>query len=375
VLQKVLIEGGGGGTGHLNLRPNISNITVQNSVLRNTVQGSGDNHCVKLVGLSTNVRFLDNEIYDCAGDGIQVGNATSGNIDVNEGVLIQGNDIYITPAMYTNGSGVKTPTGAYACAENAIDVKGTTAAADPVPEGKWMKILGNRMWGFRKPDTTCGGTPNSYTQSVVFHNADADNILFKDNVVFGAGGGLGIPQKNDGGATWLDHISVVNNLFYDIPSFAFTTGSNGVGLFFKQAHKVEAYFNTIIKVGRQSVFRKLNDSLLNDFRCNLFIDARDDSGSDNSLSSHNAYYATGRMNGDTSAASLVRPTAAEASMEDYSFVRKRLTAPETFTVPGAKTAAASPHAQLCAGVAVGSVADVGVDNALWAASAAGAVLP
>jgi hypothetical protein len=92
-LQNVLFEQGGGGVGQLNLRPGISNITLQNSVLRNSLQGPSDRHCIKLVGRSTNVRILDNEIYNCAGDAIQVRNGTTaGEIDVNEGVLIQGNE-------------------------------------------------------------------------------------------------------------------------------------------------------------------------------------------------------------------------------------------------------------------------------------------
>jgi hypothetical protein len=370
-LQNVLVEGGGSGTGQLNLRPGNSNITINNSVFRDTMQGGGDRHCIKLVGLSTNIQFLDNEIYNCAGDGIQIGNGnSSGDIDMNEGVLIQGNDFYIPNSLYSDCNGNKTVDGACACAENAIDVKGTTRAEDPVPESKWLKILGNRIWGFQKPDSACGGSPNSHTQSVVFHWGGSDNILFKDNIVFDAGGGLGMPQKAVCCGV-MDHISVINNIFYNIYAKT-TSGGGGVALFGKEAVTTEYYFNTIIQPG-QFYIQTSAKSGNNEFRCNLVIDGKTDSGSDNTTASHNAYYNTKTPAEDKSTSSMMDTNAAPANMRSYCFSRRRLTEPqETYCIPNAEITTSSPHANLCEGVSVGTVKGIGVNDALWNAPQAGA---
>jgi hypothetical protein len=377
--QNILMEGAGGGVGQLNLRPGISNITLQNSVLRDTTQGSSDRHCIKLVGRSTNVRIVDNEIYNCAGDAIQVGNGTSsGESDVNEGVVIQGNDLYITTALWSNCNGVKTITGPCACAENAIDIKGTTRAADPVPESKWAKIRGNRMWGFQKPDSTCGGTPSSHTQTVVFHYSGADNILFEDNIVFDAGGGIGLPDKTQGAVPPDDvseHITIRNNLVYNIwAKSGATTGGGGIELFGKEAFRVEYYFNSLIKAGQFYLLRSANSGA-NDFRCNLVIDGKTSSGSDQMTVSHDAYYNSAKLSQDAAPPSIVTTSAAAANMIDQCFTIKRQTAPKTKCLAGAMSTASSPHANLCSGVAVGSVPNIGVDNAILSRSTAGAALP
>jgi hypothetical protein len=173
----------------------------------------------------------------------------------------------------------------------------------------------------------------------------------------------------------LEHIAIRNNLIYNIwAKPGATTGGGGTKLFGKEATRTEYYFNTLIKAGKNYALTSAA-SVANDFRCNLVIDGKDDSGTDDATASHNAYYNSNRLNRDTSPSSIVNTSAAAANMVNHCFQIKRRTAPTTKCLVGAKSTASSPHANLCSGLAVGSIPNVGVDNAVLNRPAAGAVLP
>ena len=143
VLKRSLIEGGGGGAGQINLGTGNGTV-LQDNVLRNTNRKpDSDFHCIKAPQFTRDVRIIGNEIYNCGGDGLQIYRSA--------GMIIADNDFYITPEIYSDCNGNLDQSGECACAENAIDIKGTIDKSDPEP-GDWVRIVNNRFWGFRKTD-------------------------------------------------------------------------------------------------------------------------------------------------------------------------------------------------------------------------------
>jgi len=157
-----------------NLRISHSNYnTIQNSIVRNLL---GSDFVGIWIGGQRSVaignRVVNNEIYDC-NDGVQlVYRYDWGDYGDLSGTVIENNDIYLTQKAYSDHEG-------YACAENAIDIKigGKTNTPDDV-----VKILKNRIWGYRVSDTSCGPS-GSHGAGITIHN-EARNILIKDNVFF-----------------------------------------------------------------------------------------------------------------------------------------------------------------------------------------------
>jgi hypothetical protein len=117
--------------------------TIQRCVIRETLNGAaeigrGDQQGIYVGNVDAEIRgirILDNEIYD-NGDGIQVKHYKH-DPDRTVEVRIEGNDIYLTPALYLDG-------GATTWAENAIDLK----AGSSRPRS--TRIDNNRLWGFRR---------------------------------------------------------------------------------------------------------------------------------------------------------------------------------------------------------------------------------
>ncbi|MEQ9303974.1 MAG: hypothetical protein RJQ14_08665, partial [Marinoscillum sp.] len=118
VLNRCLMEMGGGGAGQISVGSNGKGLpsnygVVQHCVVRNTQISSGDdNHAIK-VSLGHYNRIVHNEIYNFAGDGIQFGDGPT----EFKGSVVYDNDIYIDPSTYEPGSVSKVPH------ENGIDIK------------------------------------------------------------------------------------------------------------------------------------------------------------------------------------------------------------------------------------------------------------
>lgn len=165
-----------------------SHQTVQRCVIRNFIRALGDDSIgvqVFPIGANAihNTLILDNEIYNVA-DGVQVSQNASDDFVETSGI-IEGNDLYITSAMYgTTVAGVFTPnpSGNHANAENAIDMK---SGSYVVP---WT-IRNNRMWGFRPNGVTSTG------DAMVFHIA-ARNTDVSDNIIGDAPRGLQVSNWN-----------------------------------------------------------------------------------------------------------------------------------------------------------------------------------
>jgi len=141
-----------------------------------------------------NTKIIDNEIKNC-NDGLHLARNPLGSKHDRqegnyEGTIIDGNDMYITSDIYTDGKGNYTPDGNYAYAENAIDIKiGSDNPSNP------MIITNNHFWGYRKSDHT-----DSYLSddgaAAIFHFGVA-NVKFNDNIIFDSGGGFGAGDKRD----------------------------------------------------------------------------------------------------------------------------------------------------------------------------------
>jgi hypothetical protein len=341
VLNRVLIEGGGNGGGQLQFGSSSYN-TLQNSVLRRTARSPGnDCHCVVLGG-STGISIVANEIYDCAGDSVQI------HPEGGEGSLIADNDLYITPALYSDCDGNLDPSGACACAEGALDIKGVLFdVATSAPEAKWVEILDNRMWGFRQTDVACGGS-GSPGEAVVIHTTDAsDFVLMRGNMVFDAGQGLVLSAETD-------RISVIGNVFYKQLS--------GRAITCYEGDNHELYFNTFID---SAIYATIGSSAARtDFQCNVVITGSEPGGAlaADAVADYNAYYdAVAIEDGEHD---LGFATAAEARNEDLCFTIKRWTDPSEYCVPNGHTTSESPHLGLCSS-GIGARTDIGVDDRIW----------
>ena len=265
--------------------------------------------------------------------------------------MVADNDFYLTPSMYTDCGGIADPNGACACAENAIDVKGTLGVAEPSAED-FVRFTGNRFWGFRPTDKTCGGT-GSGGDAIVLH-LEANHVLIEDNVFFDSHVGINTPNT-------LPHsLSIINNLFAGIPGAAIA-GLN------KSEH-VEVYYNTILD-SRMSI---AGGGESHEVLCNLFIDAPRRWSS--AVADHNAYYNSARI-ANPGISDLRLWTASQALNADYVTEIRRITGPEEIRIANALTTLDSPHAALCATVPVGETLGLGVDDTVYGRPTAGFVPP
>ncbi len=155
-----------------------------------------------------NTKVLDCEIRNM-NDGLQTTIHTiSGQQTVNcEGTIIDGNHIFITDALYTDGNGNFTPSGTYAFAENAIDLKaGSLNASNP------MIITNNKMWGYRNSDNSTS-SPDDPGYALIGHYG-IGNLKMNNNVIFDSH--IGFCFADSGDATYSSYDGEVkSNLVYD----------------------------------------------------------------------------------------------------------------------------------------------------------------
>ena len=106
---------------------------------------------------------------------------------------------------------MRNENGEFSCAENGIDIKVGGKSND---EKDIVRILGNRIWGFRKNLPECGGT-GSWGDGIVVH-VIADNILLKNNILFNLPSGISIsPGKNEGSnKSGKIYVAIINNLVF-----------------------------------------------------------------------------------------------------------------------------------------------------------------
>lgn len=284
VLEQMLVEGGGGGAGQVFFSSSNDHNAIRRSVLRQTRSSPGkDFHCIKVDG-SEGVVIEGNEIYDCAGDAIQIDarGAPAGRI--------ADNDLYLTPGMYTDCGGRKTIGGHCACAENAIDLKGGGQKGSGVSSSGVLQIVNNRMWGFRKTDPLCGGTGDA-GNAVVIHYEPADYVLFSRNLIAKSDRGVNVAEYSkhdpfDG----TQYISIRENIFFSISD---NVRHPGRALVLKNASRYEVYGNIFVDADQVLVMGGTPGSW-NEFACNLMVDSGPSVGrwGEESVVSSNAYSGT-----------------------------------------------------------------------------------
>ncbi len=202
-LNNMLIENGGGSSGMIAMGGD--NLIIQNSTIRNTfVVPKMDDHCIVFYG--KNNKVVNNKIYNCAGDGIQISGAGA------EGGVISFNDIYVTPDYYSDGNGNLTPDGEFICGENALDFKGGGTATNP------LIVKNNNIHGFNKPDDKNCATGGGGITAVVMHGK-ASEIIFEENLI--SDSTIGIIAANP----TVTRVLFINNTFLDLDR-AFSMPSN-----------------------------------------------------------------------------------------------------------------------------------------------------
>ena len=205
---------------------------IQNSFIGDQVipQGSGnDGVCVAMIGHYRQVNLdgeinydypivakdnyvVNNEIFNC-NDGFQaVWMPQYSNYPDFQGTIIAGNDIYIDNSRRTNCSGSLSWEGDCAYTENAMDFKAASLdAANPV------EVFDNRMWGWRKTDSSYNGPANSWGTAISTHYNSMKNLHIFENVFFDVGAGVGFTRGSNNSV-------VRDNIFANVTSAGINNG-------------------------------------------------------------------------------------------------------------------------------------------------------
>lgn len=224
-------------------------LTVQNSVFRNLgPAGSGIESIAIDLQCGSNMRAVNNEVYNWVSHALQVGHNYPN--PTLPGLVIENNDFYITPDLYTNG-------GAMSKTEGPLSIKFNGTPDSP------GQIIHNRLWGARRTDLAfcCNGESGQ----LITNYEVLSYVLFQNNILFDAQNGLG---------NIANHQSVVGNIFWDIKKYSTLEGSTGIDKWkFNDApaqSNWEIYLNTFIGVDGDWSLNGL-DSESADTKCNVFI--------------------------------------------------------------------------------------------------------
>ena len=233
--------------------------TVQNSVIRSSgKRANSDLHCINAGG--KDVRFVNNEIYDCGGDGIVMDDGSDPFRNI-----VENNDVYQTSnyLIACDGSAGTTCN----CGEDGVDVKDNSNTV-----AELIQVIHNRIWGQRTTYETCSGS-GSYGYGINSGGTAAtEYVLIKNNIVMSTANGINM--RNDVS----HHRSAIGNLLYDInhghaPSDVPSNGDGDHSIAFRydgSADYGEAYLNTVISSEEGFVFSSGETN--HDILCNTFID-------------------------------------------------------------------------------------------------------
>lgn len=320
-----------------------SNPATYNSVQRNVVRsGNQSRRPIDYAGIAVSIsvdaggnndfnEIVDNEIFDW-GDGVAL---TAGSncsyAGRPRGTLIDGNDIYITPAKRADcATGLPDPAGDCSCAENGIDVK-----PDPgTSTSYWTRITNNRLWGFRPTAAvSCGGS-GANGQAITAGNGCAGHVFVAGNVIQDSTIGITLL-----GSRW----TVVGNLFEGI-RVPQDLDSGGIAIVpLAGTSSLEIQFNTIVNVDQAYD----DASTSTDTRCNAVVHDLGLAGAGSARgSNHQTRY---NFLYDASAANFVGTTnqsfsTAEPSQNrEFCYWRKRWTGADLACIPFGHTTAQSPH--------------------------------
>ena len=338
ILNRVLIEGHQG-TGGVQIQGDGH--VLQDSVIRNSAVTTNDDNCISFNGFGDGVRIVGNELYDCAGDAIIV---EPGEDPTN--AVISQNEMYITPAKYTDCAGSLDPNGNCLCAENAMDFKMAGSGIFPFSSSDRLLVTDNVFWGYnRNDDSACVTGAGSIGIAMVIHGGRAGNdsqagqgLRFTNNVI--TSGPNNIESIGTIGANSVNrHYSFINNLYYDL-DFALSLPS-------AKTDKHEFYYNTFIGAGKNIFFGVAGN--FNQYLCNVFMNVQDNgilSLGSNEEFDYNAYYNFDNTDIDN-ATNISFTHDSESENEMYCWTKNHITDPTAECVPLAVTVPTSPHSSIC----------------------------
>lgn len=276
-----------------------------------------------------NTKIINNEIYNYS-DGVQLVRSTISGTSTwrptnFEGTVIDSNDIYIDSKIYTDGTGRYTPSGNFAYAENAIDLKaGSDYASNPIT------ITNNHMWGYRKSDRT-NATISDHGNILGAHYV-VKNINITNNYLFDA------PRGMQTGT--MTNATIKNNVIHKCTDWY---------MYFQKSSDMLVANNIFVADSSSkknwAVFSGSDLDRLT-LTGNVAVNTAADSGSLNSTNtvSKNFYYNVPTLAEDK--APQVFSSATQAQHGNYTFTTDNFTnAPKSITLKGVVPTASSPHVQ------------------------------
>jgi hypothetical protein len=290
IISRILGEGIGSTAGDESIIfiKNASDIWVQNSVVRNCQVIPGRSFRAINWGDVTRVRLVNNEVYDCAKG---IANAHFGD---SSDVVVENNDIYVTPSRYTDCNGNFTPNGSCSIVKFLMNLaSGGTSQATPV------RVVHNRIWGARKCDTTvsCSGGGAAGHAMGGGHEGGGAWTLARNNIIFDSSGGIIYLAQQPGTVT--QQHSVIGNIIWNIQTFPGDKPLTGIEFYPSNggsAQSNEVYLNTLIDVHGSASLSVLGSN--SDVRCNVLINSEAPSvptGAGTQID-YNAYYGTRSAN-------------------------------------------------------------------------------
>ena len=198
----------------IEIRDNSNNNVIQNSRIENMtdIGRRNDRSCILLLTRNKNsevknTKIIKNELKNC-NDGVHLlWRSNVGSVKYN-GTVIYDNDISVDSSIYTDCNGTLTPSGECSYSEGAIDIKsGSSDINNPII------IRRNRMWGFRKSDTT-NSLEADPGVAVVFHHG-VTHVVVEDNVIFDSAQGIMAVDKEPKEYS-LSSSNMVNNFMTDV---------------------------------------------------------------------------------------------------------------------------------------------------------------
>lgn len=293
------------------------NIQYDNAALGLSYRSDGES--------TINNVFCQNDMYN-KNDGVQlVRQKTFPNMNY-EGTKIDCNRIWIDNGLYCNSDGTKNPSGDYAMAENAIDLKcASTNPANPVI------ITNNYMSGYRPSPTSGGGGIDDTTGAAMVIHYDVQNLTVRNNYFRDSRGGIFCDDPII--TTALVDGLIEDNIFDDIYFYVLlTNGSNYI------ASDITVKDNLFINNGLADTANtiRLQEAELTDYSDNRFVDCIQEFGVTNNTNSTtptisgNGYWNSTPIGSLSDASDTVYPSDPTVDYEDLQLTIKGFTtSPET----------------------------------------------